>query len=451
MDSEVLVIGAGIAGFSAAIHCDNALIIEKGTPNTEKAQGGIAAALGEEDNEEIHLEDTLNAGAGLCDENASRVMVEQGPKEIKDLISAGLVLDREPGMEGAHSKPRVLHFGDHTGEQVLSKLRELAEEIPKIEARVTGLLLSEGVCSGVVLENSEEITANSVILATGGFAGLYSKHTNPSSTVGDGVALAFKAGAELMDLEFVQFHPTVFDGFLISESLRGRGALLLNEKNERFVDELAGRDVVSRAMYEQLLESKVFLDARKIPEEVIRNHFSNIYNTCLDRGFDLTKDLLPVEPAAHYTMGGVRTDLDGRTSIKNLFACGEVACTGAHGANRIGSNSLLEGLVFGVRSGKAASRAFEASKGEPVMLDEKISDSTRQTLWEYCGIVRNEKLLKEGLSKNPEGLAELVLKCALARDESRGAHYREDCPHSKSIAKHSFLKRDSDGVFFRLR
>ncbi|MCD6414016.1 MAG: FAD-binding protein [Candidatus Diapherotrites archaeon] len=460
MDADVIVVGAGLAGLMAALHAKgDVLIVSSGQPNTEKAQGGIAASLGKDDSEELHFRDTINAGDGLCEEEAVNILIKDGKERVKELRASGLKFDDEPSMEAAHSVRRVLHIGDFTGMEVLSFVNELARDIPRLDARVKGLLISQGRCCGVVTEKDDELNelrAGSVILATGGYAGLYSKTTNPESAVGAGALLAYQAGAELMDLELVQFHPTVFDGFLISEAIRGEGAELVNDKGERFLkrhnqDELSGRDVVARAVQAELQAGrKVFLDATSIEPGYFKKRFSHIYSKCVEMGIDPTKRLVPVEPAAHYCMGGVRTDLNARTNIPGLLACGEVACTGVHGANRLASNSLLEALVFGARAGEqtSASTGFTLPRPKTCIADVRPSHEAKQVLWDSCGISRSEKSLKQGLAGRPGKLAELIIRSALARKESRGAHYREDFPAKWKVPMHTVVRRNFSEVRF---
>src|SRR5579863_6257248 len=381
MSPDYLVIGAGVAGLRAAIDLAAAgrvLVVAKDTlreSSSEYAQGGIAVALGDDDEVELHEQDTITAGDGLCDQAAVRALVEEGPAAIQELIDWGANFDREgPRLaltrEGAHSRRRILHaHGDSTGREIALTLYRKASSLTNIRfqsyAAITELAVDEGVVCGALVFDEEAreshlISARAVLLATGGLGRVYCDTTNPDVATGDGVATAWRAGAGISDIEFVQFHPTALhvEGaphFLLSEALRGEGAYLINAHGERFMHryhrlaELAPRDVVSRAIVAELRATDalhVFLDLRHRGDRFIRSRFPRIYETCLRYGVDLASQPAPVHPAAHYAMGGVHTDLDGRASLPGLYAAGEAACTGVHGANRLASNSLLEGVVF---------------------------------------------------------------------------------------------------------
>ena len=385
---DFVVLGGGIAGMRAAIELargGRVLVLTKDDlyeSSTEYAQGGIAAALGEDDEVTLHLHDTLLAGDGLCREEAVRVLVEEGPQQIHQLIDWGMRFDRNGTKlaftrEGAHSRSRVLHaHGDSTGSEILRALMAKARTLPSIQlhphAFATELVLEDGkVCGVTYLEAPssppKRIPAHAVLLATGGLGHVYKETTNPSVACGDGVAMAYRAGALLSDMEFVQFHPTALfvkgaPRFLLSEALRGEGAYLRNLLLERFMPryheaaELAPRDVVARAIIMEMQKTRaefVYLDLTGLDPEHVKKRFPRIFSTCLKYNIDITADLVPIRPAAHYAMGGVATDLHGATSLPGLFAAGEVASTGVHGANRLASNSLLEGLVFGARSAAA--------------------------------------------------------------------------------------------------
>ncbi len=505
---DFVVVGAGIAGLRAAIELAAAgevLVIAKESlreSSSEYAQGGIAAALGEDDSVDLHAQDTVAAGDGLSDPEAVRVLVRSAPAAISELIEWGAQFDREDsrlalGREGAHSRRRILHArGDSTGSEIARTLYRKAASLPGIEFRsfsaVTDLLVAEGEVAGVVVcdaasRRSIPIAARAVLLATGGLGRIYRVTTNPDVATGDGVAAAYRAGAELSDLEFVQFHPTALrvEGappFLLSEALRGEGALLVNATGERFMPryhplaELAPRDVVSRAIVTEMRRTgapHVFLDARPLGEETLRRRFPRIYQTCLGYGLDLAREPAPVHPAAHYAMGGVWTDLDGRTSLPRLFAAGEVAATGVHGANRLASNSLLEALVFGARAGRAmrelaAAPIPEGVRPPEVSFPAVSADELRSLAWEHCGIVRSGPQLEracEMLEGTPFARADhptrelfeirnmhtvlwLIARCALARRESRGAHYRTDFPgKDPRFQKHSRVSRRHDVEF----
>ncbi|MCS7314005.1 MAG: L-aspartate oxidase [Bryobacterales bacterium] len=505
---DFIVVGAGIAGLRAAIELAAAgpvLVIAKESlreSSSEYAQGGIAAALGEDDSVDLHAQDTLAAGDGLSDPEAVRVLVRSAPAAISELIEWGAEFDREDsrlalGREGAHSRRRVLHAkGDSTGSEIARTLFRKAASLPAIEFRsfsaVTDLLVADGEVAGVVVcdEASRQalaIPARAVLLATGGLGRIYRVTTNPDVATGDGVAAAYRAGAELADLEFVQFHPTALrlEGappFLLSEALRGEGALLVNSAGERFMPryhplaELAPRDVVSRAIVMEMARtgaSSVFLDARPLGEEMLRRRFPRIYRTCLAYGLDLAREPVPVHPAAHYAMGGVWTDLDGRTSLPRLFAAGEVAATGVHGANRLASNSLLEALVFGARAG----RAMRELAGTPVLTGSRPAEATfpsttheqlQSLAWDHCGILRSGPQLERACAvleamtfapahrparalfelRNMQTVIWLIARCALARRESRGAHYRTDFPgKNPDFQKHSRISKHHDVRF----
>ena len=457
---------------------------------TQYAQGGIAAALSDEDEIGLHLQDTLNAGDGLCNVEAARVLVEEGPERIEELIRWGTEFDRDGTRlsftrEGAHSRNRILHaHGDSTGREILRALRAKAKTLPNISVLEfefsTGLLVEDGRVAGIHLirdtGESAHVRASAVMLATGGMGQLYRNSTNPLVATGDGVSMAYRAGAEVSDMEFIQFHPTApylknAPRFLISEALRGEGAYLRNDEMIRFMSkyhtlgELAPRDVVARAIVHALEVSRakdpvVYLDLTHLDEKHVKARFPRIYATCLEYNIDITTDMIPIRPAAHYSMGGVRTDLDGGASLPGLYAAGEAAATGVHGANRLASNSLLEGLVFGARAGskmrselRRSKRVLErapalASNGPIDGVTEQMIGDIQDLMWNDVGIVRSAEGLKsaihrlqaiaprtahptsrrawEAQSLSTTGL--LVARSALARKESRGAHYRTDYP-----------------------
>src|SRR5215211_4523359 len=392
LETDFIVVGSGIAGLRAAVEMASSgarvTVLTKdrtSESNTEYAQGGIAVALSEEDEVALHEEDTLNAGAGLCDARAVRVMVEDGPRYIQELISWGTEFDREGGRlvftrEAAHSRRRILHaHGDSTGREIVRSLiaRARAErEIAFVAHAATESLIvqDERVCGVRYLDPlvraSRELRARAVVLASGGAGQVFLHTTNPQVATGDGMAMAYAAGAELADMEFVQFHPTALSvegapRFLLSEAMRGEGGVLRNSDGERFMEryderlELAPRDIVSRSIVAEMRRTgsrNVFLDMTALDADFLRMRFPKIDETCKAFGLNIATSQLPVSPASHYSMGGVRTDLWGRTTIPGLYAAGEVSCTGVHGANRLASNSLLEGLVFGARAGEAAAK-----------------------------------------------------------------------------------------------
>src|SRR5271168_3861630 len=383
---DFLVIGAGIAGLSAAIRLANAgsvLVVTKeelAESNTAYAQGGIAVAMGGEEDVALHLEDTMAAGDGLVNREAAAVLVSQGPQRVEELLTWGTAFDRHPTSEGgelmrtregAHSRSRILHAnGDATGKEIAVSLLRHVREIKTIElmewTTSVDLIVEGGRVVGATLLDGEGglrvVQARSVLLASGGAGQVYSDTTNPAVATGDGIAMAYRAGAAVSDMEFYQFHPTAFSApgaprFLLSEALRGEGALLVNVRGERFMEryhpllELAPRDVVARAITREGMDGPVYLDLRHVGKD-LQARFPGISAFLAKYQLQLARDLVPVRPAAHYLMGGVKTDVHGRTSLPGLYAAGEVACTGVHGANRLASNSLLEGLVFGARAAR---------------------------------------------------------------------------------------------------
>jgi L-aspartate oxidase len=517
LEAEVLVVGSGVAGLSAAIAAAGAgaspvVVVAKRAPedtNTYHAQGGVAAALFPDDSAEQHLGDTLTAGAGLCDEAAVRMLVEQGPERVRDLLSWGAQFDRENGelartSEGAHSVRRVLHAaGDATGREVQRALLARASSLEEISLLhdhfAVDLLHEGGEVFGVLAMNSRtgtfiRIPCGAVVLATGGLGRVYRETTNPEVATGDGVAMALRAGAEIADMEFVQFHPTTLylagaPRFLISEAVRGEGAVLLNSNRERFMDsyderaELAPRDIVSQSIVKEMRRvggSCVYLDLSGIEPERISRRFPSITEICSDFGLDIRKEPIPVRPSAHYAMGGVRTDLDARTGVGRLLAAGECACTGVHGANRLASNSLLEGLVFGRAAGLAAKQEAEAvgrkfphrhlpRSGElrnvPIDVDD-LARSLKSLMWRSAGIYRDSGNLEVAgkhlafwrqyayreEARSPAALelqnmlvvADLMVRSALQRTESRGAHQRLDFQETddQNWKRHQVLTRE---------
>ena len=510
-ETDFLVIGAGIAGLRAAIELAGAgrvLVLAKKELTesaTQYAQGGIAAALSDEDEVTLHLQDTLNAGDGLCNVEAARVLVEEGPERIEELIHWGTEFDRSGTKlaftrEGAHSRNRILHaHGDSSGREILRALYARAKTLHNISISEfelsTDLHLENGrVCAVHVISDKgkhQQISTSAVLLATGGLGQLYRNTTNPAVATGDGVAMAFRAGAEISDLEFIQFHPTALyvkgaPRFLLSEALRGEGAYLRNLEMGRFMPkyhpmgELAPRDVVARAIVHEMevsgaKEPVVYLDLTHLDADHLQRRFPRIYSTCMKYNIDITTDLIPIRPAAHYAMGGVRTDLEGRTNVPGLYAAGEVAATGVHGANRLASNSLLEGLVFGARAGKAMRselravtkpnhRGLAASNGPIEAGVEDLISQVQDLMWRDVGIVRDGKGLRRAIheldalapriahphsrraheAQNIHQAGLLVARSALAREESRGAHYRLDYPshNDAKFLKHSIITGD---------
>jgi L-aspartate oxidase len=486
--TDFLIIGSGVAGLRAAIELapyGSVLVVTKDRPSescTEYAQGGIAAVMSDEDQVGIHFEDTLKAGDGLCSEEAVKTLVEEGPDRITELISWGAEFDREGlklalTLEAAHSRRRILHaHGDSTGKELERVLLTKVRSFPSVKkypfALTIDLIIHDSECHGAFVLREGEVTAlfaKATILATGGAGQIYSRTTNPQVATGDGMAIAFRAGGELEDMEFVQFHPTSLYSpaapqFLLSESMRGEGAVLLNIHKKKFMEqyhpmaELAPRDVVSRAIISEMVKTgsnHVYLDLRHMGKDFVKSRFPRIYSTCLQYDIDITEDLIPVSPAAHYIMGGVKTNLDGETNIRGLYAAGEVACTGVHGANRLASNSLLEGLVFGARAGIAALKTPVLPGGLPhydvdsssIKDSEEIKRLLRKIMWEKAGIIRCAESLKEAWRrlfpfkditernyltrhelelKNMITVAAIIVKAALTRKGSAGAHYRSD-------------------------
>src|SRR3954452_5387073 len=484
VDGDVAVVGAGAAGLYAALVAAAAgarVVLVSSSPLAQSAsywaQGGIAAALAADDSVELHLRDTLKAGRALSRESAARVLCSDSPERVHHLQTLGVTFDADRhgalalGLEGGHSRRRVVHAGGSaTGRRItrdLSALAALDERIRVLElTSAVSLACDEGRCIGAHLRTADghelAVRARATILATGGAAALWARTTNPPGVVGAGMTLALAAGAALADMEFQQFHPTALvsadghDGFLITEAIRGEGALLLNGDGERFVEELAPRDEVALAVQDQLRahpvagapRPAVHLDMRTIDP----TRFPNVTAALEEVGYDSTHDLIPVAPAAHYTMGGIATDLDGRSSLPGLYAVGECACSGLHGANRLASNSLAECVVFGNR---AALRALDepTTEGEfppartppPQIVPEQ---STRDALWQLAGIERSPRELEQ-LLDDPFPLARVIAGCALAREESRGAHQRRDHPRQdESLDRTHNVVRGGDPPLF---
>ena len=471
MQADVVVVGAGAAGLYAALTASRegaSVLLISAAPLAETAsywaQGGIAAALAVDDSADLHLADTVAAGRDLVRESAARVLVDEAPPIVIDLEELGVRFDADRngnlalGLEGGHSRRRVAHAGGSaTGRRVVRQLSALAVADERVEvwegARAARLWMSDGRCVGVVCEDGRAVRGRGVILATGGMAALWSRTTNPPGSVGIGLLLAIEAGAELADLEFVQFHPTAVigvrgrEGFLITEAIRGEGATLHGPDGERFVDELAPRDEVARATDNVLRDTgttHVGLDMRAIDPAL----FPNVVNALREAGVEPMRELVPVAPAAHYVMGGIAADLDGRSRVQGLFAIGESACTGLHGANRLASNSLSECFVLGRRAayavlgGPPPDDIGTAPDPLPVLIPDR---ETREALWRDAGLVRTAEGLQR-LAESPHPLVRLIAACALARTESRGAHYRADFPrrHDEFDLQHALVGRSAE-------
>ena len=505
---DFLVIGSGIAGLRAAIalaETGDVVMLTKADPresNTGYAQGGIAAAVGPDDSPELHLADTLAAGDGLCVEEAVRVLVTDGPTYVRELIEWGVGFDRDSsgnpalGREAAHSVRRVLHARDTPGREIGRVLWQKVQSHPRVkvfdDALAMALTTLDGECRGAVFIDRrgaiEKVEAARTLIATGGAGQVFRETTNPEIATGDGIAMAFDAGARVTDLEFIQFHPTALSvqgapRFLLSEALRGEGARLVNIDGERFVHryepagDLASRDLVARAIVREVerTSAPVFLSMSHLDHDYVRRRFPTITEACRLAGLDLATDRIPVSPAAHYAMGGIETDLDGRTSIAGLFAAGEAACTGVHGANRLASNSLLEGLVFGARAATAMTGPLMAASlfavaGEVMPSrpdcsgDPPTASVVRDLMWRHAGLLRSRETLEDLVARlsswwgvlartRPGPASErefrrlsslvtvslLIARAALRREESRGGHFRTDFPHRDDIHWHKHV------------
>ncbi|MBA3611972.1 MAG: L-aspartate oxidase [Nitrospirales bacterium] len=506
ISTDFLILGAGVAGLRAAIELSRygrVTMVAKGGPqdnNSFYAQGGVAVALSEEDDVVLHLADTLKAGHQLCSRPATKILVEEGPSRIHELIEWGAKFDTVDGKlaftrEGAHSRHRVLRAGgDATGSEMVRALSVKAQTLKNLTWMgnhvAVELCIQDGRCWGALILDElsgslKIICAPATLLVTGGAGQIYARTTNPANATGDGIAMAYRAGAILEDMEFVQFHPTALylpssPPFLLSETLRGEGGILRNNRCERFMknyhrsQELAPRDIVSRAIWTEMQRTKarhVYLDVTHLGATFLKERFPTIYSTCLRYDIDITEEWIPVSPSAHYFMGGVKTDLDGASTIPGLFAAGEVACSGVHGANRLASNSLLEGLVFGYRAAQAASSCSTISScpdfsNSPLLRKpsgrkmstqdvEKIRNSLRRLMWSKVGLVRTGNSLKKtvdqvqqwsqklsaapwsrpGLeTRNMVLVGQCITEAALWRANSVGAHFREDFPFHKGLA-----------------
>ncbi len=518
-DVEFLIVGAGIAGLRAAIALapsGRVLILTKADTaesNTGYAQGGIAAAVGPDDSPALHAADTMRAGDGLCDEAAVQVLVEEGPRYVHELVDWGARFERATdgalalGLEAAHSVRRVLHVGDATGREIGRALWERVVTLPSVQAHahslVTELVTDGHRVTGVTFFDHtgirRTVRASATLLATGGAGQVFRETTNPGVATGDGIALAYRAGARVADLEFVQFHPTALSKpgaprFLISEALRGEGARLVNASGERFMTryhpdgDLAPRDIVARSIVRETDQTagQVFLTLAHLDGPQVRRRFPTIAAMCAQVGIDIATDPIPVGPAAHYMMGGIDTDEWGRTSLPGLYAAGETACTGVHGANRLASNSLLEGLVFGARAGSVMTETPRAAGAKPDRVERPVphvaasasgnvmdTAGIRDLMWRSAGLFRSRARLQaaaadleaacaEGVGDeshhdalgaepwrqfNLLTVARLVARAALRREESRGGHFREDFPERGDLhwKIHLIDQRDNHG------
>ena len=450
--ADLLVIGGGVAGLSGAVCAAeegaDVLVVAKAPlrgSTSSLAQGGVAAAVDDDDAPALHAADTIVAGRGLSRPTAVDVLTQDAPARVAHLATLGVPFDDELGLEGGHSRRRVAHVeGAATGAHLCRVLGERVLAHPRIRVRegerALALWSDGGRCLGARTDRGL-IAARATLLATGGYAALWARSTNPPGAVGDGIALAWSAGAAVADLELVQFHPTVVatNGLLLSEALRGEGALLLDDRGARFTDELAPRDVVARAI---AARGTATLDLRSVE----RDRFPTLMTKLADEGFDPAAEPIPVAPAAHYTMGGVVTDLDGRTEVESLYASGEGACTGVHGANRLASNSLLECLVFSRRAAYASLGEEELPRRLPpapaAAAPTAVTPALRRAIWDDAGLIRDEAgLSRLGASEHP--LVRLVAECALARTESRGGHFRSDFPvEDEGLALHTVVRPD---------
>lgn len=526
---DIVVVGSGIAGLSFAIKTAKlgykvAIVTKKKSSetNTNHAQGGIASVTSNLDDFESHVKDTLIAGDGLCHEDVVRNIVTSGPKRIKELIEEGVPFSRDPdgtpslGREGGHSMRRILHVKDFTGRAIEEALLKYIKDCPNIEMfehhfavdlitesksgvwrgfeenKIVGLYVLDTAAGRV-----RTFKAKAVMLSTGGSGRVYMYTTNPDIATGDGIAMAYRAGAEVANLEFIQFHPTALysnesDRFLISEAVRGEGAVLRNSNGEAFMKgyderaDLAPRDVVARAIDQEMKRlgtPHVWLDITKFSAQHLKDRFPQIYEHCFERGIDISKDWMPVVPAAHYQCGGVKTDINGATNLQGLYACGEVACTGLHGANRLASNSLLEAVVIADNASKSVDNyikntEFKSHEHIPLWRDGNVRDPDERvvlqhnaeelsrTMWDYVGIVRTNKRLERALSRvnnlyreideyywdfrvepnllelrNKVMVAMLIIRSAMMRHESRGLHYSLDYPYKSKTIQDTVLRR----------
>lgn len=492
METDFLVIGSGIAGLNYALESSKfgkVVVVTKknaAESNTNYAQGGIASVLDPEDSFQSHIDDTLRVGRGLSNKKRVEILVKSGPKEIKKLMKIGAKFNKKQNKldlckEGGHTHKRVVFSGDYTGQNIEKALIDSVKKNKNIEliesCFAKRLLVKNKKCYGAEVffkdsNKSENIFSKATMLASGGAGQVYNVTSNPEIATGDGLAMAWKVGCEVTDMEFIQFHPTVFkNSFLISEALRGEGAKLVNSEGERFMKryhkdlELAPRDVVSKAIFEEMKNGKVFLDISHRERDFLKKRFPTIFKELKKHNLDLSRDKIPVSPGAHYFCGGIKIDENGKTNIENLFASGECSCSYVHGANRLASNSLLESIVFSTRAAKASKNYPRKELEKPNFKNKKTSKEDHEKrkkikniMSRYGGIIRSKEKIKKALlelgkikfdgiseTRNLSIVAKIVLESALLREETRGTHFRSDYPkRRKKFQKHLVISKEGD-------
>jgi len=515
---DYIIVGQGLAGLAAAYYASKfgtVAIISRDNikvSNSYLAQGGVAAAISANDSPSLHFSDTTKAGKGICNDNAVNILVKEGAEIIKDIMRLGMKFDSQDSelavsLEGGHSKSRVLHAkGIATGKELVRFFTKLIVSNKNVyrfsNTFLNEIITEKGCAKGVQLidvkkKKAFNLYSNKIFLATGGFTGIYQRTTNPTSTIGDGIVAAFNAGSALENMEFIQFHPTAFNkanspALLLSEAFRGDGALIVDNQNVRIlnnseINELSPRDELSKAIFQILRHNKnrkIYLSLKDLDKEMITKKYSSIYNSFNKMGLDITRKNIPISPAAHYSIGGVKTDLNGRTNIKGLYSIGEAASTGVHGANRLASNSLLECLVFAKRSVDHCSKLKAVNKFIPIKPTAvkfkkknqleyyKVRKEIAQLLWEKVGIVRNQKQMEQCFislniigkkylgtksdffsiqTKNLIKLACLIVKASLERKESRGCHFRSDYPATKSKFRASSIQIKNQNLYYEIK